>query len=202
MPAPLRALIVEDSADDAALLLHELRRADFAVTHERVETAEELRAALARGAWDLVLSDYNLPQFNAVDALAVVRASGLDLPFIVVSGTVGEETAVAAMRTGVSDYLLKGHLARLRPAIDRELREAANRQALREREERFRLLAEVSSDAVWDWDVQADALWWNEGLRTLFHYPPRGRPPQFGVVGRERPPRRPGAGRRGPQPGT
>ena len=128
MPEPLRVLIVEDSEDDAALLVRELRRGGWMPHFARVETAEEMRAALDHEPWDLVVADYALPQFSAPAALAVLKERGLDLPFIIVSGTIGEDTAVAAMKAGAHDYLMKGNYARLVPALQRELREAEERR--------------------------------------------------------------------------
>jgi signal transduction histidine kinase len=127
-PTPLRALIVEDRAADADLILRELKRGGFVTTHERVETADALRAALDKQAWDIVLSDYYLPTFDAPAALAVLQASGYDVPFIVVSGSVGEDTAVAAMRAGATDYIMKDRLQRLPPAVAKALAEAAVRR--------------------------------------------------------------------------
>jgi signal transduction histidine kinase len=135
MPKPLTALIVEDNARDAALLTRELTRGGYELKSERVETAEALNAALDRQAWDIVLSDYSMPHFSAPAALSLVRERGFDLPFIIVSGTVGEDTAVEAMRAGANDFMPKGAMARLLPAIDRELREAearAERKRMRE----------------------------------------------------------------------
>ena len=128
MTTPLRVLIVEDSEPDALLLLRELRRADYDLTYARVETEAEMADALASQSWDIVVSDYVLPAFSAMAALKTFHDSGLDLPFIVVSGVVGEDTAVAAMKAGAHDYILKGNLSRLVPAIQRELREASRRQ--------------------------------------------------------------------------
>ena len=124
---PLRVLIVEDVERDAELLLGELKRGGFEVSSERVDTREAMVAALDRQTWDLVLSDYTLPHFSAPAALALVKERALDLPFIIVSATVGEETAVEAMRSGARDFMAKGRLARLIPAIERELRDAALR---------------------------------------------------------------------------
>jgi signal transduction histidine kinase len=120
--APLRVLLVEDSRADAELLVHELR-ARYEVVATRVDTAPALRDALASGAWDVILSDYNMPGFSAPEALNVLRDTGLDIPFIIVSGTIGEETAVASLKAGACDFLVKGRLARLIPAIERECRE-------------------------------------------------------------------------------
>jgi PAS domain S-box-containing protein len=126
----LHVLMVEDSDDDAMLVLRELRRAAWRVDAERVETAEGMARALAARSWDIVLADYSLPGFTAVDALGMLQARQLDVPFIIVSGAIGEETAVAAMRAGARDYVMKDRLGRLVPAIERELREAADRHAL------------------------------------------------------------------------
>jgi signal transduction histidine kinase len=134
MPVPLRALLVEDSEDDAALIARELRRGDYDPAIRRVETEAAMRAALAE-PWDVVISDYSLPQFSGLAALTLLRASGLDIPFIVVSGAIGEEVAVAAMKAGAHDYLMKGNLARLVPAIQRELRESEERRLRRRAEE-------------------------------------------------------------------
>jgi signal transduction histidine kinase len=123
----LRVLIVEDSVDDAELVARELQRGGFAVLAERVETRGTMAAALDQQRWDLVISDFALPNFDALQAFALVQERGLDLPFIIVSGAIGEETAVEAMRAGVHDYFVKGRLARLTPAVERELRDAAVR---------------------------------------------------------------------------
>ncbi|MCH7842751.1 MAG: response regulator, partial [Chloroflexi bacterium] len=124
MSTPLRVLIVEDQEDDAALMLRELRRAQFEPEYERVETEQELSAALEKGGWEVVLSDHGLPKFNSLQALSMLHESGLDLPFIIVSGSIGEDLAVAAMKSGAHDYIMKNNLARLGPAVERELREA------------------------------------------------------------------------------
>ena len=126
MKRPLRALLVEDVEQDAALVLRELRRV-FDVTYERVDTPEAMSAALEKATWDVILSDYSMPRFTAPLALKVLREKALDLPFIIVSGTVNEDVAVEALRAGAHDFMAKGKLGRLLPAIDRELREAASR---------------------------------------------------------------------------
>ena len=138
MTKPLRLLLVEDSADDAELLLRELKRFGFAVQHTRVEEAANMQDQLESRSWDLVLSDYSLPHFDATRALSVLRSSGVDVPIIIVSGTLGEEAAVAAMQAGAQDFILKSKLARLGPAIDRALRDAGERRARRFAEQRFR----------------------------------------------------------------
>jgi len=127
MSAPLRVLIVEDSPDDAALVLRELGRGGFEPVSERVETAEGMDAALERAEWDTILCDYTMPHFSALQALEILKSKQLDIPFIIISGTIGEETAVNAMKAGAQDYIIKGRLARLVPALEREIREAHSR---------------------------------------------------------------------------
>jgi PAS domain S-box-containing protein len=135
---PLRVLIIEDYEEDAVLLRRHLVRAGYAASVRRVETPAELRDALADPVpWDLVLADYTLPSFGARDALRIIQKTGVDLPFIIVSGTIDEVSAVSAMRAGAHDYVLKGHLDRLLPAIERELADAARRK------ERLRTEAEL-----------------------------------------------------------
>ncbi|MDP2659240.1 MAG: PAS domain S-box protein, partial [Dehalococcoidia bacterium] len=155
MPKPLRALIVDDSAHDADLMVRLLERDGYDVTSERVEDAAAFRTALEGGQWDVVLADYIVPCLGGLDALEPLRAIGLDIPFIVVTDAIGEETAVQAMRAGANDYVMKGNMRRLAPAIDRELREAESRRerrlaqgALREAEARFRSLFENSLDGI------------------------------------------------------
>jgi two-component system cell cycle sensor histidine kinase/response regulator CckA len=139
MNKPLRVLFVEDNENDALLSLIELRRAGYAVSWKRVDTRQDMIAAIESEPWDLVLSDFSMPEFSAPDAFRVARQHGCEAPFIIVSGTVGEDVAVDAMRAGVSDYVLKGALARLAPAVERELREAAQRAERRKMEERLAL---------------------------------------------------------------
>lgn len=158
---PLAALLVEDSESDAELVLRCLKKAGYEVELARVETEAQMRAALAMRHWDIVLSDYNLPQFSASAALALMHESMQNLPFIVVSGKIGEEVAVALMRAGAHDYVMKDNLARLAPAITRELDEAARRvehrraaAALRDSEERWSFALEGAGYGVWDWDIR------------------------------------------------
>lgn len=138
MTTQLRALIVEDSEDDAVLLLRELRADGYDPLFERVDTAEAFRAALARQEWDVVISDYSMPQFSAPAALRLLQESGLDLPFIILSGAIGEDTAVAMMKAGAHDYIMKNNLARLIPAIEREIGEAEVRRERRRAQEALR----------------------------------------------------------------
>jgi signal transduction histidine kinase len=131
---PLRVLIVEDSEPDAKLVLWELRRGGYEPIHKRVETRAQMEAALEE-EWDVVISDHAMPSFSAPAALALLHEKSIDLPFIIVSGHIGEDIAVAAMKSGAHDYLLKDKLARLVPAVERELRELEVRRARRHAEE-------------------------------------------------------------------
>jgi PAS domain S-box-containing protein len=124
MSNPLNILIIEDSEDDTLLLVRELKKGGYDPVHERVDTAEAMRAALKRQEWDLVISDYTMPKFSGIAALKILQMAGLDLPFIIVSGNIGEDIAVQAMKAGAHDYIIKGNLTRLVPAVERELREA------------------------------------------------------------------------------
>ena len=152
MGVPLRVLIVEDYEDDALLLLRELRRGGYDPVYERVDTAGTMEAALDEREWDLVIADHSMPAFSSFAALELLRDKGFtDMPFIIVSGQIGEHVAVEAMKAGAQDYLMKDNLARLNTAIERELREAEGRRERRRAEEelkvsetRFRLMIEQS----------------------------------------------------------
>jgi len=137
----LRVLIIEDSEDDALLLVRHLRQGGYEPVQLRVDTPHDTQVALRDYEWDLVITDHNMPNYNSSDALALIAATGLDLPVIVVSGSIGEEIAVDTMKAGAHDYVMKGHLARLVPAIERELREAEGRRAHRRAEETIRHMA-------------------------------------------------------------
>jgi two-component system, cell cycle sensor histidine kinase and response regulator CckA len=144
MPKRLRVLNVEDSPRDAALLQRHLSRNGYDLVFERVDTPLGMTTALKTKEWDVVLADYSMPEFSALKALAVLRQTGLDIPFIVISGTIGEELAVEVMRAGASDYLMKGNLTRLSAAVERELEDARSRHAKRRAEEEMiRLGVEV-----------------------------------------------------------
>jgi sigma-B regulation protein RsbU (phosphoserine phosphatase) len=178
MSKPLRVLIIEDSDFDAQLLLHLLKKGGYKIEHRRVETASELQEALLQD-WNLVISDYNLPRFSAPEALEMVQKSGHDWPFIVVSGAIGEGTAVAAMKAGAHDYLMKDNLTRLVPVVERELREAGNREARRHAKDalllsemRYRLLWETASDAVIMFDREGRINFANPAVAQVFGYAP------------------------------
>ncbi len=138
MSKPLRVLIVEDSKDDAELLLLELQRGGYDITSHRVDTPEAMKTALDGREWDVIISDYKMPAFDGLAAFKLVQEKGFDLPFIIVSGTIGEDTAVEALKAGVHDYLIKGKLARLLPALERELRDAEARRERVKLEDQFR----------------------------------------------------------------
>ena len=177
MTDALRVLLVEDSATDAKLVVAELRRTGMRVEFERVQTDDAMRAALEAKAWDVVLSDWSMPKFSAPAALAVLKATGLDLPFIIVSGTIGEATAVEAMRAGAHDYVLKDNLGRLTPAIEREMREGKERgarrlaeDALRESETRFRRLAESGLVGIYIAEPSGRILDANDAFLAMVGY--------------------------------
>jgi signal transduction histidine kinase len=142
MTTPLKLLVVEDDENDFILLLRELERGQFEPQSRRVQNQQELERALAEQQWDVVVADYSLPSFTALAALQTVKSLDADLPFIVVSGAIGEETAVALMRAGAHDYMMKSALGRLVPAIQRELQDAETRRGRRESERALRVAHE------------------------------------------------------------
>lgn len=139
MPTPLRVLFIEDSEDDATIQVRLLRQAGYDVAYACVQSAEELKAAL-KNPWDIVISDYSMPHFSGTEALKVVREKGVDVPFIFVSGTIGEGAAVAALKVGAQDYLMKANLGRLIPSVQRELRESRDRRQRKRLEEQVHQL--------------------------------------------------------------
>jgi PAS domain S-box-containing protein len=167
--------MVEDLEDDMLLTVRELRRAGYRIEHVRVETPAEMQAALDRQSWDIVIADYTLPMFSAPEALKLLQRQRRDLPFIIVSGTIGEETAVDAMRAGAHDYIIKGNLARLVPAVEREMRESEDRKkrhqtehalreseaALRESQQQYQALAEASPVGIFRTDADGNCVYVN-----------------------------------------
>src|SRR5258708_3646705 len=155
MTTHLRVLVVEDYDDETSMLLRLFKQGGYEVEYERVETAPAMAAALSKREWDIVVSDFTMPQFSGLAALSQLQATGLDIPFILISGTIGEDLAVAAMKAGAQDYLLKDKLTKLVPTVARELADAQVRrqhrealEALKQSEERFRALIENSSDGI------------------------------------------------------
>src|SRR4030043_391872 len=174
MNKPLRVLIIEDSEEDTLLIVRELKRGGFDPIHERVETAKAMTAALESQSWDIVIADYVMPHFSGLKALKLLKASGLDLPFIIVSGSIGEDVAVEAMKAGARDYLMKNNLTRLVPAIQQELREAEVRQklmvsqnALQQSEKRYRQVVENATEIIYSLDTKGNFTYGNPaGLKV------------------------------------
>ncbi|MDP2399246.1 MAG: response regulator [Burkholderiales bacterium] len=183
MNQPLRVLLVEDSADDAELLLWTLQRGGYRPEHARVSDAAGMTAALDGSAWDLIIADYSLPQFSGIAALELFKTHNIDIPFIIVSGHIGEDDAVAAMKGGAHDYVMKRNLSRLIPAIDREMREAAMRAArhaaekkLLENEARLSAILSNIPGVVFQLALEPDNSWHfsyvSEGSESLLGVPP------------------------------
>src|SRR5215210_1102075 len=178
MGVPLRVLLVEDYEDDALLLLRELRRGGYDPVHERVDTAEAMETALDEREWDLVIADHSMPAFSSSAALELLRSKGFaDLPFIIVSGHIGEDVAVAAMKAGAQDYIMKDNLARLNTAIERELREAESRRERRRAEEERRLaeekyrgIFENAVEGIFQTTVEGRFVTANPALARMFGY--------------------------------
>jgi signal transduction histidine kinase len=169
----LSLLLVEDSADDSALLVRQLQRLWPRIDHHRVQNAAQLQAALDDRPWDIVISDYSLPQFSGLAALALVRQKAGDLPFILVSGTVGEEIAVQAMKAGASDYLFKENLVRLAPAVEREIRDAAIRREARHTQVQLADAQRLARLGTWHRNfIDDSAVWSEETFRILGLSPP------------------------------
>ncbi|MEZ4485035.1 MAG: histidine kinase dimerization/phospho-acceptor domain-containing protein [Syntrophotaleaceae bacterium] len=188
MSKSLKVLIVEDCEDDVLLLTLRLRQGGQQVHTRWVDSAAALSQALTDEEWDVVLSDYSLPSFTAIDALFMLQKKGLDLPFIIVSGAIGEETAVAAMKAGAHDYVMKDNLVRLLPAIEREMREAAIRRERRQAEEalkeserenremsrEFRALLDNIPDSLTLLDSNMQVIWGNLSTAKLLNRNPEG----------------------------
>jgi PAS domain S-box-containing protein len=177
MHKTLRVLFVEDSEDDMLLTLRELKKGWDNVTFERVETEQTMTAALDKQKWDIVISDYSMPHFSGIDALKLFNKSGLDIPFILVSGKISEEKAIEAMKAGAHDFVMKGNLARLLPAIERELHDAEAREkkkkaeeALRIANERYRLITENMSDIIGITDMNMRATFLTPSIERALGY--------------------------------
>ena len=179
----LKVLLVEDRDDDAALLLHELDRGGYAVACHRVETRAALVDALRTGTWEIVLSDFSLPSLNALDVLAILHEERSDLPCIVISGTIEEESAVEVLRHGARDFIVKNRMTRLLPAIRRELDEQRQRQRRREAEakleetrQRMEFVLDTIGIGTWEIDLKSDVVTHSEVMDRLY-----GRSPEAPV---------------------
>lgn len=178
MGVPLKVLLVEDYEDDALLLLKELRRGGYDPVSERVDTTEAMEAALDEREWDLVIADHSMPAFSSSAALELLRRKGFaDLPFIIVSGQIGEQVAVEAMKAGAQDYIMKNNLARLNSAIERELREAESRRERRRAEEdrqlaeeKYRGIFENAVEGIFQTTVEGRFVTANPALARMFGY--------------------------------
>jgi PAS domain S-box-containing protein len=175
MKQQLHVLMVEDSEDDAVLLTRHLQHGDFEVKSERVETADSFVSALDAKEWDAILCDYRMPNFNGLQALNIVRARGIDAPFIFVSGTMGEETAVEAMKAGAHDYVMKNNLTRLIPAVARELHEAKIRKERKQAEDavkRIQILLDeiqrITKVGGWEYDVATARVTWTDEVYNIY----------------------------------
>jgi PAS domain S-box-containing protein len=169
----LRVLLIEDAEPDAFLLLRHLQNNGYKTQHQRVDSQPEMEKALDEHPWDLVLCDYQMPHFGVLPALALLKSRGLDLPFIIVSGAVGEELAVDLMRAGAHDFIVKGRLSRLLPAIERELREAQARHERARALENLSYMAAIvdsAEEAIVGQNMDGLITTWNTGAARLYGY--------------------------------
>lgn len=176
-PIKLRLLVLEDEANDAELEIAELEQAGFDCDWKRVETREHFLASLESPDFDIILSDYALPSFDGLTALSLLLEYKVDIPFILVSGTLGEEAAIGSLKAGATDYVLKTRLSRLGPVVTRALQEQAERrereqgrQELKSANERFRAIFETAADAIISFDNQDQIVAWNPAAQKLFGY--------------------------------
>lgn len=178
MLIPLKVLMVEDSEDDALLLIRTLRKNGYEPTAERVQTSEDLTLALSRQPWDIILCDFHLPGFSGIDAIAIVKKMNLDIPIIVVSGAIGEEMAMDCIHRGASDYIMKGNLTRLGLAVKRDLQEKEMRlrqkkdeDSLRQSEEKYRTILESIGEGYYEVDLAGNFTFFNNAACQIWGYP-------------------------------
>ena len=176
-PQSLRVLIVEDSEDDALLVLRGLKKGGYNPLYERVETTAAMKKAIKEKQWDIILCDYKMPKFSGAQAIALLKETNIDIPLIIVSDSIGEETAIECMRLGAQDYIMKGNLSRLCPVIARELEEAEvrnkQRQAensLRESEEKYRTILENIEDGYYEVDIKGNFTFFNDSMCRILGY--------------------------------
>ncbi len=174
MSRQIQVLLVEDSEDDALLLLRELKRGGYQVEYERVDTPEAMSAALDSRKWDIIIADYVMPHFSGLSALKLLRKKEIDLPFILVSGKIEEDIAVGSMKAGAQDFINKNNLTRLVPAIERELAEAQVRlkrklaeEALRKSEEKYRMIVETTHEGIWVLDKSGKTSYANSRMAQM-----------------------------------
>jgi HD-GYP domain-containing protein (c-di-GMP phosphodiesterase class II) len=175
MSLPLHVLMIEDSEDDVQLSIHALKKGGYEPTYERVEDALAMRKTIETGSWDVILCDYQMPKFDGLAAIALLKETGTDIPLIIVSGAIGEEMAVECMRLGACDYVMKGNLSRLGSAIKRELQEAESRLQRKRAEEELRTSKSQLSNALemahlghWEYDVVSDLFTFNDQFYKIF----------------------------------
>jgi len=178
MLKPLKVLLVEDSEDDALLLLRTLKRSGYEPSAHRVQNADEMAIALLDPGWDIILCDYHLPGFSGLDAIALLKMMALDIPLIVVSGAIGEETALDCIHRGAGDYIMKGNLTRLGMAVERELekkdmraRQKQSEDALRESEAKYRTILDSIGDGYYEADLVGNFTFFNNSIGHIWGYP-------------------------------
>jgi len=178
MATPLKVLMVEDSEDDALLLIRTLRKSGYEPATQQVQTADDMTFALLSRPWDIILCDYHLPGFSGIEALAILKKMNLDIPIIIVSGVIGEETALDCIHRGASDYIMKGNLARLGLAVKRELenknmrlKRKQDEEALRVSEEKYRTILENIGEGYYEVDLTGNFTFFNDALCRIWGYP-------------------------------
>ena len=174
MDEKLNLLIIEDSEDDAHLLIRKLKKEGYRPDYKIIDNAPDMEAALNNGKWDIIIADYSMPGFSGLNALKILKEKKLDIPFIIVSGIIGEDIAVEAMKAGAHDYIMKKNLKRLFPAIKRELHEVRLKkkaeEALRKSEERLKLAMDATSDGIWDWNIKTGEVYFSPRCYTMVGY--------------------------------
>lgn len=178
MPKPLNVLLIEDSEDDALLLARALKKNGYEPRIERAQTAPDMTRALESAPWDIILCDYHMPAFSGLEAIDLLKKTGLDIPLIIVSGAIGEETALDCIRRGAADYIMKGNLTRLGNAVQRGLEEKAMRdhhrqdeEALRRSEEKYRTILESIGEGYYETDLAGNFTFFNDALQRMWGYP-------------------------------
>lgn len=173
----LRVLIIDDSEDDAVLIIRELKKCGYHPVYERIDTAFSMKETFQKNQWDIILCDYKMPQFSAPAAIALLKEISIDIPIIIISGTIGEETAVECMRLGAHDYLMKANLSRLCPAVSRELKETEIRNnkkkaedALRQSEEKYRTILDNMDDGYYEVDLTGNFTYFNNSMGLILGY--------------------------------